>query len=182
MSVHIFIFGPTPFVSSLVSLSQSEQLLTQVGTNFEDDDAALYDALNTKIMASLGQEGEDNKDKFLVLTPLFGDRYTTIALSIPYDELFVISGVSVPTLSLLHSHPEIVNMYKTKQIKSLDAHETINTIDTHKSPPLSIERLAEKLCENSKLGILFHEQYLREDGEDSNIDASILETDFSQFL
>ena len=180
MSVHIFIFGPTPFVESLVRLSQSEDLLTQVGTDFEDSDADFYDQLNTFIEAVKSNE-EGRSCRFLILTPQFGDRYTTIALSIPIQELYVISGVNVQTLFLLHTHPSIVKMYQSRQIKAPSLAKQ-DPVEANKYPPLAIEYLAEKLCENSKLGVIFHEQYLREEGEESNIDASILETDFSQFL
>ena len=180
MSVHIFIFGPTPFVESLVRLSRSEDLLTQVGTNFEDSDAELYDQLNNFIEAVKSNE-QGKSDRFLILTPQFGDRYTTIALSIPITEIYVISGVNVQTLFLLHTHPAIVKMYKNRQIKAPSLAEQ-DLVEANKYPPMAIEHLAEKLCENSKFGIIFHEQFLREEGEESNIDASILETDFSQFL
>ena len=180
MSVHIFIFGPTPFVESLVRLSQSEDLLTQAGTKFEDSDAELYDQLNGLIKA-INESQQGNSFRFLVLTPQFGDRYTTIALSIPIQELHVISGVNVQTLFLLRSHPDIVKMYKNQKIAMPSAKE-LDLVEANKYPPIAIEYLAEKLCENSKLDIIYHEQCLREEGEDSNIDASILETDFSQFL
>lgn len=180
MSVHIFIFGPTPFVNSLVRLSRSEDLLTQVGTEFEDGDAELYNLLNTSV-ETINANEQNKSSRFLILTPQFGDRYTTIALSVPIQELYVISGVNVQTLTLLHTHPTIVNMYQNKQIRALNT-TAPDPIEAKKYPPLAIEYLAEKLCENSKLSVIFHEQCLREEGEDSNIDASILETDFSQFL
>ena len=181
MSMHIFIFGPTPFVESLVHLSQSDQLLTQVGCNFEDSDAILYEQMHSAITSLKENQSAGKNFRVLILTPQFGDRYTTIALSIPIQELFVISGVNVQTLYLLHAHPDISEMYQKRQIIAPSAEEQ-DLIELNKYPPIAVERLAEKLCENSKLGILFHEQCLREEGEDSNIDASILETDFSQFL
>ena len=134
MSMHIFIFGPTPFVESLVHLSQSDQLLTQVGCDFEDSDAVLYEQMHSAIIGLKDKQSAEKNFRVLILTPQFGDRYTTIALSIPIQELFVISGVNVQTLYLLHAS-DISEMYQKRQIIAPSTEEE-DLSGPNKYPPL----------------------------------------------
>lgn len=187
MSIYVFVFGPKSFVESLVSLSLTEDLVTQVGVSFDADDATLYNELLHTINSSVDDQ-PNGGEQILILTPQMGGRYSTVALSIPRQEIYVISGVNVDMLSCLKMNEKLFNLYILGTIQApnhaVSEFKKQQAEDTLSEPKLrqAIYTIAEELCHHSQNGIILLNQFLREEGEDSNIDASILETDFSQIL
>lgn len=111
--IQIYLFGPSPFVDSLLSLSDMHAYVKGVGVEMEDDDPKLYQTLlssleevltsskNRASSRSSTVSHNAEEDSVVVLTPRFGDRFSTIALSIPYDSLYVVAGVNVEMLCCL---------------------------------------------------------------------------------
>lgn len=187
MSLNILGFGPHLLIDTIAQLSDSREFITLVGTEIEASDAEIYQQLSSKIEEMKHNLNLDVNAQFLILTPQFGDRFSTIALSIPHAELYLLSGINVELLSLLKTHRDIQAMFNEGHIlKAMPQKHEIETLKTPKPNLVAakwlIYQLAEKLCEGGRNGILLHSQCLREEGEDSNIDTSMLETDFSQYL
>ena len=89
--IHIYLFGPHDFISSLLLMSDAGVYVSPVGVSIEDKDPALYQTL----LDAVNKSGEIS----VILTPRFGDRFSTIALSMPKPEyVYVISGVNVEML------------------------------------------------------------------------------------
>ena len=187
MSIHVLVFGPTPFVESLISLSLTNDLVTQVGVEPDANDAQIYENL----LAAIDHHVDDDPDsleQILILTPQMGGVYSTVALSMPRKEVYVISGVNVDMLSSLSLNEKVFNLYSLgiihtphltiSETKRKQAESMLNELQVRNA----IYTLSDELCHQSKYGILLLNNFLREEGEDSNIDASILETDFSQIL
>ena len=187
MSIHILVFGPAPFVESLVTLSSTQDLVTRVGIEFEANDAAVYNELLGAINQFVDDDPEST-EQVLILTPQMGGLYSTVALSMPRKEVYVISGVNVDMLSSLCLNEQILNLYSLGIIHT--PHITVSETKKKQAESIlgepqirnAIYTLSEEICHQSRIGTLLLNQFLREEGEDSNIDASILETDFSQIL
>jgi mannose/fructose-specific phosphotransferase system component IIA len=187
LSIYVFVFGPKSFVESLVGLSLTEDLVTQVGVPFDADDATLYNELLHTIHSSVDDQ-QNGGEQILILTPQMGGRYSTVALSMPREEIYVISGINVDMLSSLKMNEKLFNLYTLGIIKT--PNHAVSELKKQKVEDMlsesklrqAIYTLAEELCHHSQNGIILLNQLLREEGEDSNIDASILETDFSQII
>lgn len=88
--IHIYLFGPHNFVEGLIALSDMQAYVTPVGVSLTESDPILYQTLLTAL--------RDDPESFVILTPRFGDRFSTIALSMPRSHVYVISGVNVEML------------------------------------------------------------------------------------
>ena len=184
MSPYLFAFGPAPFVNSVIALSETEDLVYAVGVEFTDDDPTLYSVLLSRITEELNHVKDT---EVLVLCPLLGDRFCTIALSIPDYQVFVISGVNVELLHSLKSQPGLIKISERQRPTNSSPSDATNHSSTpEKDQPngdfLDLERLADRITVQARRGVVLLNSYLRDESDESNIDASILETDLSSLL
>ena len=197
MDIHILVFGPTPLVDTLVTLSDSSKLVIRVGVESTASDPEVYDVLLLALVELIGEELDESPEPIMILCPEMGDRYSTIALSIPKKELYVMTGMNVSMLSALRYYPPFQesNKEKATDYPSLNSDDEVTNEELTKNgillghrptsiassslPRNQIEVLSELLSRAGKDGVYALHYFLRDEGEDSNIDASILETDFS---
>ena len=246
--IHIYLFGPTSFVDSLLTLSDMHAYVRGVRVEIKDDDPTLYQTLLLPVEELLTSTKKRNHatsplhsqspdhDAIVVLTPRFGDRFSTIALSIPYQELYVVAGVNVEMLCGIAelSTPLIdqialpratqdsssgskvdINHDETSVLESdaaaqesysqdssdegeTSSHSEGRESGTLISPPSdhtseheavveayplrsdwSVITLCEMLSVRGQDGVSFLNSLLRAEDDESNIDLSVLETEYN---
>ena len=182
VSPYLFIFGPTPFVDSLVTLSETEKLIYKIGVELDDDDPTLY----KKLLSQLEEEVGSNKNAcVLIFCPLLGDRFCTIGLSIPKFRIHVIPGVNVELLFSLRSETQLSTIAEQREARDSTSTDSSTSEDSQHSlvdESFEIEELAERITAQARRGVILLNSYLRDESEESNIDASILETDISSLM
>jgi hypothetical protein len=246
--IHIYLFGPTSFVDSLLTLSDMHSYVRGIRVEIEDDDPTLYQTLLLPVEELLTSNKKrnhatsplrnqsPNHDAIVVLTPRFGDRFSTIALSIPYQELYVVAGVNVEMLcgiaelstplvdqiALLgatqdslsgaqvdRDHDEASILESDEAAQESSSQHSSNEGETSSqsegresgtliSPPSdhtsehetvveayplrsdwSVVTLCEMLSVRGQDGVCFLNSLLRAEDEESNIDLSVLETEYN---
>ena len=179
---YVFIFGPTPFVDSLVTLSETENIVHTVGVELDDDDPTLY----KKLLSRLEEEVGSNKNAcVLIFCPLLGDRFCTIGLSIPKFRIHVIPGVNVELLFSLKGETQLSTIAEQREARDSNRVDSSTSEGSQLSlvgESFEIDELAERITAQARRGVILLNSYLRDESEESNIDASILETDISSLM
>ena len=140
--IHIYLFGPHDFISSLLVMSDAGMYVSPVGVSMEDEDPALYQTLLDEVVKS----GEIS----VILTPRFGDRFSTIALSMPKPEhVHVVSGVNVEMLCGIRELSPAI----TSQIVRCDGLDEEADVSLERSSPADA-----KETEPSRTAQAAHEQ------------------------
>lgn len=196
VSPYLFAFGPDPLVTSLIALSDTAHLIHPVGVDLNDEDSILYTTLLTRLEE---ETRGDREAEILIICPLLGDRFCTISLSIPLDHIYVISGANVELLLALKGQTQLstiaaqraknVHKRETTSLSSEAEKEAPTSVkDSQVSnddllvPTIDIESLADKITVQARRGVMMLNHYMRDENDESNIDASVLETDLSSLL
>lgn len=171
LSIYLFAFGPAPLVDSLIALSETAHLVGSVGVKHEDEDSVVYHQL-AEHLRDIVQD--DYASPIMIFSPQLGDRFSTIALSIPKYHIHVISGMNVELLSALKYRSDLSAMIAHRS--KGDEESPLSTNDES----LDLDSIVDFITAQARRGLVILNAFLRDEGEESNIDASILETDISE--
>ena len=189
--IFLFMFGPTDFNRALVQLCPaSDQWLRQVNVNVSDEDPTLYQAMYQAIIETSptkemidSQEVFSSADQIIIFTPQLGDRFSTIALSMPHPAIHVITGVNIGMLCSLSELSEALQRLIVKRTQ--DDEEVISLSRAYVDEGLREDWAAITLCEllsgRGQEGVIFLNGYLRDADDESALDLSMFEGDHGSF-
>ncbi len=157
--IYVFLCAPFSFAESLKKLAEDlirEPLpLIMISHEVEEEDREIYQRLEDLIRPLSETDG------VVILCDLLGSKSSTLVLSVTHPFVTFIGGVNLPML--------------------LSLNQVLNTI--HQREGLDIEeqlkQFTKLLKEEACAGICSSQEFIRESGEDSAIDHSILELDNS---
>ena len=155
--IHVILCMPQPFVDALMSSSDPQYQLdslplpTVVSYTTDVEDREIYAQLQDIV-----NQYDKELDGILVIGEHFGSRGSTLSLSVTHANLNLVTGANLAMISPLR------RLY----------HE-VNQLDLQPSDGLSW--IAERLIQAGRDGICASQDYMRDLGEESLIDASILE-------
>ena len=153
--IHVILCMPQPFVDAFMSLSDPQDqsdplpLPTIVSYSTDEEDRDIYAQLQEIV-----RQYDPELDGVLVIGEHFGSRGSTLSLSVTHANVNLVAGANLAMISPLRQ------LY----------HE-VNQLDLQ--PADGLLWIAERLIKAGRDGICTSQDYIRDLGEESLIDASI---------
>lgn len=199
--IHLILFGPSAWNQALLALSQAQQFVHPLDVELDDTDATLYRCLLDHVIQLVPTETSPSAieassakgstperfDQILILTPQMGDRFSTIALSIPRHAIYVVAGVNVEMLSSLRTlsptlkdHITLLQDSGGEAQAETQGEDKLNPSQRGELTRLdwAVVSLCESLSTKGRDGVTFLNGMLRDVDDESTLDLSMMETDF----